>query len=387
MPPAQSRKKRARKKKKGSLTGKIILYILILVFVSIVFFFANRASSGSFRKLIYMIGSGITGDVSEQASISFDRNDLNVYHSFRRGLAVISPNQLSVFKMSGEESFTEPLIFRSPAVSGCRDSFAAYDRNGVEFIVSNGKKILFRGTAPTKIKKITMNKNGAFTLITDGLDCKSTVTVYNSSLNEIYKLYSSEHFVFDAVLSNDAKTMAVLGYSAKNGGFEGTVTIYSLNTENPIASFSLPDDMPISATFQASNTLLVLTEDSLLSLKINGDKQTLLSFASTELNGYSFKDKYSVILLNGYLGGDDLRLVSLKRNAEPIHLSFDEDIFALSASDNHIAVGFADRIEVYSSNLTLTHTFSVNSDVKRFLIREDGTVLSIGDGFAKLLIS
>ena len=185
MPAAQKRRKR-----KTGILGRFIIYIIILLFVSLTIFFLNRTGANSVLRLIYMLGSGITGDMTEEASISFDMHEMNEFHAFKRGLAVISPNQLSVYKMSGENSF-RALAVSFPAVSGCNDSFAVYDRSGTGFW-SQTAKILMREEAPAKISKITMNKNGAFTLITDGPDCKSMVTVYNSSMNTVYKLYLSE---------------------------------------------------------------------------------------------------------------------------------------------------------------------------------------------------
>ncbi|NLG52484.1 MAG: hypothetical protein GX541_00700 [Clostridiales bacterium] len=381
MPAAQKRRKR-----KTGILGRFIIYIIILLFVSLTIFFLNRTGANSVLRLIYMLGSGITGDMTEEASISFDMHEMNEFHAFKRGLAVISPNQLSVYKMSGERTLFEPLLFHSPAVSGCNDSFAVYDRSGTGFLVTNGKKILMREEAPAKISKITMNKNGAFTLITDGPDCKSMVTVYNSSMNTVYKLYSSEQFVFDAILSNDAKSMAVLGYSAKSGGFEGNVTVYGLNSESPLATFTLPDDMPIAAGFQSSDTLFVLTEDSLKSVKLGGEIQTLLEFKSTELNGFFVKDRFFSMLLNGNLSGGRAEAVTVKRNSEPVRIGIDGQILGFSVSDRHIAVGFSDRIDIYSDGLAFKHSFPIAKDIKSFIIRDDGTLLTIGENFAKLLI-
>lgn len=375
-------------KKRTRLSRRFLLFFAILVLVCLFVLVQNQFGGGSLRRIVYMIGSGVSG-TADETSISFDSSDTNRFHLFQPGLAVLSSDGLRMYTISGKEKNFTPLVYRNPALTGCKKTVAAFDRGGKQLTVVNGKKTLLTQEAPAPIIGVNMNRSGAFSMITDGPDCKALVTVYSASLKEVYKLYSTEQYVVDAAVSNDGKRMAALCFSAKNGQFEGAVTFYRLDEEAPYATVALPDSMPVRASFGDGGELVVLCEDRLIRFQESGEKKSEILFDGKEVMHCSLESpKFGAVLLNQYSTGGYAELaVSARNETTPARIQFSEDIFYLSAAGNYIAVQFLDRIVVYKSDLTEYHTYEIPTGARSCIMREDGTVLVLGSNWANLLIS
>ena len=341
----------------------------------------------SLSKLIYVIGSGISS-TADETTFSFDSNESNRFLLTKKGLFVLAPDGLRVYSMSGEEKNFIPLAYRSPSISGKNKSVAAFNRGGTDFIITNGENILLDTKAPAPIISMNMNKNGAFSLVTDGPDCRSLISVYDKNCKEIYKLYSSTEYVSSAAVSPDSKRMVTLAFTVENGQFVGKLMFYKLSEEAPYASISLPDTMPLDANFSDSDELTVLCQDRLIKYNSSGEKQTEILFNDGKLTySSSGSNKLFAFMLDKRNTENCFELISCQRNvSEPCSIKFSEEVFALSSAGNYIAVQFLDKIVVYTADLVEHHSFSIPVGARSSIVREDGTVLLIGNNWANLLV-
>lgn len=378
----------AKKEKRGAGFG-IRLFVLILVFLVIisVFLFSGVLRNTSIQRLAYYLTSGISG-TPESSSITFASNENNRFHLMKKGLAILSNESFSVYSMSGESKYSVPLAYRNPTVSGSDKYLVAYDRGGTEFLVTNGTATLLQTEAEATIINANVNQNGAFTLITDGPDCKTLLSVYNPSFDVVYKLYATEQYILDAAVSNNNKSMTALALSASGEGFVGTVSFYHLDEEVPYATHSLTDCVPLSVQYDNAGQIRVLCENRFLLFEKSGALIAEIPFEQAELLSYTFGSSRMVgLLTNNYSTGGHSVLSLLTRNAaEPLSISFREETLSVSASGNFIAVRCPNKIVVYDRKLQMDRTYTVPAGVKSCIMREDGTVLIIGADFATLLI-
>lgn len=372
-------------KSKKRIGRPLAIFIIVLIIVSLFVFFGTQLGGGSLRRIIYMIGSGVSGS-AEETTIMFDSNDSNRFHSFSGGFAVLANDGMHIYSMSGKEKSFTALTYHTPSIAGSKKTVVAYDRNGQSFTVLDDEKILHTGKTDAPIINLEMNNSGDFSIVTTGTDCRSLVTVYNDSIKELYKLHSAEQYIFTAPVSEDSKRMATVGFSASSGQFAGIISFYKLDQEAPINTVSLTDCMPLSATFQTDGELLVLCEDRILRFSESGEKLNELTFDGLSISAASIAKKQvsSVLLDSSQIGGNSkLHLISDKENTS---LDFHEDIFSISSAGKYTAITFADRIEVYTSNGELHHSFPLAQGASSCIMREDGTVFAIGNNYASLLI-
>lgn len=373
-------------KKQKRLGGRLFIFIIVLVIVSLLVLFGTQFGGGSLRRIVYMIGSGVSGS-AEETTIQFDSSDANRFHALVGGFAVLSTDGMHIYNMSGKEKSFTALTYHSPSISGSKKTVAAYDRNGQSFTILNDKKVLLQQQTDAPIINLTMNYAGAFSVITAGPDCKSLVTAYSSSMKELYKLHSAEQYILSAPISQDSKRMATLSFSASSGQFAGQITFYQLDQEEPIASVSLADCMPISANFESSGDLVVLCEDRILRFSNNGEKKKEQLFDGLSIANASLTSRsMASVLLDTYNVGGYSKLLLLKGEKDAKVMNFSEDVFSISSSGNYTAVTFSDRIVVYYADGSEYHTFPLSQSARSCIMREDGTVFAIGNNYATLLI-
>ncbi len=375
-----------KKKKKAKKNNRFILFFAILAIVALLVTFGTKYGGGSIMRIVYLIGTGITG-VAEESAISFDEASANRFHAVSGGFAVLSADGMHIYDLSGKEKSYFMLSYHSPSITGSKNSVIAYDRNGQEYTVLNKNKILYNGKTNAPIINLTMNSNSSYSVVTAGPECKALVTVYSSKFKELYKLYSTEQYILSAPISNNLKYMATLGFSAGSGQFNGMISFYKLDTEGAIATVSLPDCMPISASFMQNGNLSVLCEDRMLTYTEKGElvREILFDGFSVSKASLNSKNISSVLLNTNSLGGAS-RLIVSKGGDEPLIMNFSEDIFDISSAGNYTALLLANRIVVYNKNGEEHHTFPLAQSAKSCIMREDGTVFAVGANFANLLI-
>ena len=152
-----------KRKDKKRLSGRFAIFITILLFVCTILFFNNRLSTGSLRRLSYWIFNGVRADATE-VTINFDADNFNRFEIISDNFCVISPDNISVYKLSGKSVVSSPVLLRNPAVSSSGSRFLAYDLGGLNFYVGNRKKILYSEQLETKIINANMNASGHFPL-------------------------------------------------------------------------------------------------------------------------------------------------------------------------------------------------------------------------------
>lgn len=375
------------RKKKSGVAGPLLIFLAILLAVVLLFVFNAPLRNATIQRLVYFVSSGVTG-TAESTDILFEPNDHNQFYLFDRGLAVLSNECLKVYDMSGEEKSSTPLTYRTPTLCGSDKYLLAYDRGGLSFLVSGTNSLLLQAEAPATIINANINKNGAFSLITDGPDCKTLLSIYNPSMEVVYKLHATEQYVLDAAVSNNNKEMAVLSLSASDGGFVGKISFYRLDEEAPYFTHTLPDCVPISAQYDRDNRVRVLCENRVLLFDREGELRCELPFAQDELLSYTFDSNRMIgLLVDNYSTGGHSALTLLPRNeTEPIRISFSEETHAISAAGNYLAVFCPGKVVVYNRKLELDRTYTIPAGVKSCIMREDGTVLALGNNFASLLI-
>ena len=375
-----------KKKEKKKISSRFILFFAILAVVLAIVIFSNKIGGGSFLRIFYLIGDGITG-AADEATIKFDSNNANRFHPVNGGFAVLSIDGLHIYALSGEEKSFTALNYHSPTLSGGKKRLVAYDRNGQEYTVTDGDEIIKTETMEAPIINISMNEGGAYSVVTAGPECKALVTAYDGDAEKLYSLHSTEQYIISAPVSEDEDYMATLGYTASSGSFCGKVTFYALDEEGARASTDLPDCVPISARFLKNDDLMVVCEDKMLRFNDNGELVDEIPFEGMSLMSASLEsDELSSVLLDNHGRGGGNRLIVSEDKDNELVYNFSESIFDISSAGDYTALLLSDRVVVYDSDGEEHHTFYLNQPVKECIMRRDGTVFVIGRNFANLLI-
>lgn len=374
------------KKRKRRSSGRLTIFVILLLLAVLAVFLCTQMGSSSLRRFSYQVFDRVTGDGSD-ATIKFTENDANLYSFVDGKLAVISPNILSVYELSGSTSFSSPVSLRTPAVSSSESSFLAFDLGGLNYYLADDDEILFTGSAESKILNANLNESGDFTITTDSPDCKSLVTAYNSDYEAVYKFHSSEKYVFDAAISPDEKTIAIISYGTTEGSFCTDLSLCHTNEASFFSTISLGESMPLKISFISDDKLSVICDDRLL--LYNDDGSLICEKAYSGLNLQSFSiayDNHISVLLSDSLPSTKKQLLILDTDGNAKTLDITDDVFYISTAGKFTALMFENKCVVYKNDLTEHCLVETSADIFKCLANTDGSILLLSDNSATFFV-
>ncbi len=376
-----------KKRRKHRFSGRFAIFITILLFVCTVIFFNIILKGGSLTKLSYRLFGNISGNATEP-TIFFDENEPNRHALIDGKLCVISPESLSSYKFSGTNIFSEPVLLRSPTLVHSKSRFIAYDLGGLNYYVGTSKKLLHSGQSSSKILNINLNESGDFAILTDDPNCKTLVTVYNKNFKTTFKFRSSEKYVFDAAVSPNGKSAAMLMYSAKNGAFETSLSLCKTNEIKFHTTVSLDSASPLKVSYLSNNKILVITDKG---VSVYDDAGKLLS--QTTFNGLPLKayagisEKNIVFLLDDYKSGGNSKILLLDEDGKFVaEHKFNTDIYSISSKGKYFSIQFSEKCSVYSGNMELCAEHAIPLSINRCIQNKNGAILAISNNSAAICI-
>ena len=375
-----------KRQKRKALSGRFAVFFTILLFVCTIIFLNNQFSSSSLRRISYWIFNGVRGDATEVA-MSFDANEYNRFTLLNGNLSIVSPEKISVYKLSGASTLSEPVILRFPAVENSKSRFIAYDLGGVNYYVANNKKVLFSELTDSPILNANMNKSGDFALITDAEDCKTSVTVFNSEFKPIYKFHSSEKYIFDTSVSPNGKFIAIASYGTEDGAFSTSLLLGKVTESSFYKTVSLGDSMPLKIFHHTDNKIAVICNDKTLLFDNDGNLLSEVPYNELPVKSFDYVyGKHIAILLDNYQNGGNTKLLAINPNGENFSVDIDEDVYSLSCAGKYTCIQLTDKCICYKDDLKPHNEFSIPASVTKCIVNADGAVLSLGDNFGTLYI-
>ena len=98
-------------------------------------------------------------------------------------------------------------------------------------------------------------------------------------------------------------------------------------------------------------------------------------------------DDFAVALLGKYRAGTLSDLVVIDDTGTAgVSMPMNEQVLSLSAAGRYIAVLTADRLDIYTSDMTLYSSVAGIQGARKVLMRSDGTALLIASDTARLYV-
>jgi hypothetical protein len=241
-----------------------------------------------------------------------------------------------------------------------------------------------------------LNRNGLLTVVTQASGYRGAVTVYNTSYEPLMSVRLSSAFVMDAALSDDGRTLAILTIGQQEGDFSSALALYTLNsaagTVNESSDF-VPD---LTADLGANVVLDLRHTDSLvwalgdqgMSVTDHTGATSELSWSDRYLKLYDLSgDDFSVALLGKYRAGSQATLMVVDDTGSVSgQLDIDEQVLSLSAAGRYFALLTGDRLDIYTSDMTLYSTLNGTQGARKVLLMEDGSAILISADSASFYV-
>ena len=354
-------------KKSGSVFGKILLAIVILLVVAV------------------GIAGFLTSMLSrEQKNASFSA-DLEGYESARfvpvgDGFAAMSEVAIRLYGANGDTLGTFARSYPNVMFAGGKTAVAAWSSGGTELSILKTDGESFDLSYASGVTNVDLNDEGYAVVLAGEKGYKGSASVIRPDGAAAYRVYVGSGYPMDADISSDSRNVAILSMTADGS----RVSIYSLDSEEPLNEWS-GSNAYFELEYLSGGRIFLLASDQAAVLSGDGKSVWEFPFSGEFLKDYTVSENGIVLVLGKYKTGSSGRIVLLDQSCNATaQRETDSDVLSISASGKELAVRYTDAITIYDGELNPKGSLDSAAGADAVLMRSDGSAIIISGGGAAI---
>ena len=371
------------------LIKKIVLFsaaIAAVCSVLALILFTDGLNMDSIRRWVKYMNVSENGTYGTYA---FDSHGSNRYGEFDDGLAIASVSGLNTYDENGGERFIVQEQLALPQLLLNDQLAVAYDVGGHSLLAvdrKNGEVLRLKENRP--ILDADLSSGGYLCTSSSASGYKSVLSVYNPNQDLIYRWLSSTTYIPLCAVSPDGKQMAAVALGQSDGVFESSIHIFATNSEEIQQTISLGSELIYDLMFVDGSTICAVGEDSVIYVSASGELLGSCTYGENYLKDFnSGGNGFLTLSLNMYRAGNRYSLLTVDNRGRKIaELYLGSEVLSLSANGRYIAVLTPEALTIYTENLSVYHETVETGNATAVLMREDGSVLLLGNGQGRLYI-
>ncbi len=326
----------------------------------------------------------------ETEPFSYEGRADDLFADLDHNLLLLSGSAARIYSNGGTKLLELPVALTRPALSVGQSSAVLYDIGGTQLRVLSGREEAFSLSMEEKgtLLSASLNQNDWLAVTTRESGYKGVATVYDAGCDTVMAVRLSSRFLMDAVVTGDNRSLVAVALGQEDGMFQSTLLFYALDgSETPYASCPLPNDV-VLALRSGGDGVWAVGETGL----------SIFSNAGAPLGAYDFEgrhlrdanlhgDGFAALLLGKYRVGSAAELVTVGPDGGLLGaLPLSEQVLSLSAAGRYLAVLTADRLDIYTRDLTPYATLEGTRSARNVVLRSDGSAFLVGSETAQLYI-
>jgi len=381
-----------KQKKKPRFLLRLLLFLLALVLIlaavgAVVF--RDTLNLDSVKRWFHY-RTLVLSDSGRAESFHYDGALEDTFSVLDGDLLVCSANAISLYSGSGTRYVSQSVNMEHPVVDTNGSLAVVYDAGGSSLYVLGQRELIWSTEELDSILSARLNKNGQLTVVTQAGGYRGQVTVYDSSYTPLMSVNLSSAFIMDAALSDDGKTLAIVTIGQEDGAFASTLSLYTMNTGGsgdfvPDSTRSLEGTVVLDCRHTADSVWAL--SDRGLSI-IDHDGQVVdVDWSDMHLKRYTLSGNgFSAALLGKYRAGSQAELWVVDDNGSRRTLPINEQVLSLSAAGRYLAVLTGDRLDIYTSDLTLYSSLEGTQGARTVLLMADGSAILVSSDAASFYV-
>ncbi|MDR0381934.1 MAG: DUF5711 family protein [Oscillospiraceae bacterium] len=384
--PVRTPRKPARRVGPVRVTVYAILFFAVLIFVVGFLTYRDQLTADTFTGLFSQLRA-VFGKEPGETSDTFVYDDymLTRFSVFQRGLALLSDSRLALYGPSGRQTYVTDCFLKEPALAVSDRTLLAYDRGGTSLLWADAHATLSARTWPDILFHASMNPRGDTVIVSRERGFSSVVTVLNTRFEEVFKWYSSDLYVLDAVLSPSGKRLCVVSAGQEDGQFLGRVLLFDIGKDTPLLRADLPDVLPLAARALVPDLFCVVTENELLFYGGDGASAGTYAFGARSLLAFDAgEDFVAVCLGDSDAVGIRPELLSVSPDGPRASVFLNGAPDSLSAAGRFVGLLSSGTAHVYDADLNPTGPALPDASARHLLMRADGSALLLAQNGARV---
>ena len=395
---AQGKKKPGKGEKKPRFLVRLVLFLVALAMV------LAAVAAVAFRDVLnldsikrwFNYRALVLSDSGQAAAFAYDGSLEDTFAVLDGDLLVCSQNAISLYSGSGTQYVSQPVSLENPVVSANGSLAVVYDAGGSDLYVLGQRALVWSTGELDGILSARLNRSGMLTVVTQASGYRGVVTVYNSAYEAVASIQLSSAFVMDAALSDDGRTLAIVTIGQQDGSFSSDLVLYTLNSAQGTAGESSDFAADLTASL-GGNVVLDLRHTDELVWALGDQGLTVTDHqgqtASVSWSGQYLKlfdlsgEGFAVALLGKYRAGSQATLQVIDDSGTVTgSLDLSQQVLSLSAAGRYFAVLTGDRLDIYTSDMTLYSSLEGTQGARKVLLMEDGSAILISEDSASFYV-
>ena len=389
----------SRPKKKTNILLRILCFLLgvVLVLGAVgLIVFRDQINLDSIRRW-FSYRTLTLSDSGQAVSFRYNGTVNDVFVDVNGDLLVCTGNAISLYSGSGTQYIDQSVKMNAPAADVQGSSAVVYDAGGSELYVIKQRELVFTLESSGTLLSAHLNGAGQLVVVSQESGFRGVVTVYDTAYAPQTALRLSSSYVMDADLSDDGRTLAVVTIGQTGGTFASTLSLYDLSGTPgeeisydvlPTATCSLGSSVILTLSLDSAQRLWALGDQGLSVLDSSASILGVVDWSDRYLKTYSLAgDGFAVALLGKYRAGSQAELMVV--DSEGVltgSLEWNEQVLSVDASGRYFAVLTADRLDIYTQDMTLYSSLEGTQNARKVLLREDGSAILIASETARLYV-
>ena len=298
-----------------------------------------------------------------------------------KDLFLLSDTALSVTNTSAKEVYKSQHSYQNPMLKVSDTRAVVYDLGGKNLEITSKSKILHTLTMGNNIISAAVSNYGTFAAVTEAKGFLGQLSVFAKNGKDIYYKYNfADHYITDVALSEDGRSVAVCGSTAKDGLMVSTVYVFDYKSEEPKVKLNYDNNMFIRVEY-LSNGNVVAVGDRLTSV-INfkdGTKEDYF-YDNKNLIGFDINKKDGILLaLSLSEDGNNTNMVLINKNGKA-DKSFhtEHSVKAVSFSYGKLAALAYGDVHIYNFSGKKLKALNVGNDVKNIRLFSNKELYVLG---------
>ena len=297
--------------------------------------------------------------------------------AFGDGVAILSSDTLTV-RQPGAAGQSLQLAYSAPMLDVADGYALAYDQGGLSATLVTSVSTASTQTLKSPILTGAVSPSGNYVLLTDESGYRTAATVFSSDGKQLFKWATPDYYFQTAALSDDGKTLALVGFRQQGTALESTLFLRSITSEDQMTTVPLGSTVGLAARYLSGGTLALIGDDRCLFAGADGTILSEMSYTADDLTVFAFGEDAVALALRSYSGAARCELFILTPAAddetEPPALLLSEELQSLSFADHRLAVLTAGGLYCYTSELEPLWKNTEAAGASRVLLSDDGAV-------------
>ena len=363
------------------ITKYIVITVFFLFFMAMTLIYSSQISIENYRYILKDMNVKIPTGIEEYGDIYYVADMEQSYAIYRDDFVCVGRSALEVVDLTGKEIQNTAVKYVNPRLVTSGKYMLVYDLSNTQYSIFNTFSCLGSVNTDYPVSCADMNDDGYYLIVSRNAEYKSTVTVYNKEMKQVYEYKTNERNVYDVHLYDDG-SFALYTCKSENGLYCSEIIKGSIKEQEVRTVFKRNGTMMLEAEHSSDGKVSVLCNDAILFF--SGDELiSEYNYFGRVCRRFAAGDGNTAAVLSTEGAGADSVLTVFDEDGKVIYEgSSNSDISALYCNEKNVYSIYTGNVQRFEINTGKTYVFDSGYETKGLVFVDNEVILAATAGSA-----